>query len=372
MFSKPTTAPNQLPGDDSPRVHPRAANRGWVARARAAGVQGGALLSFVMLSLYANADGEAFVSQTRLANDCGVSDRTIRNHRRRWERARLLEARSRCGPRGLTLYRLAAPDLAAAGVGSYQFALTSPTPPAVGGKAAPMVSGDGGELEAPRPGAARVRPPQNRPENERRAVGADFSAQSGNGGYPDRNGPVPTKTEGERERSELSLAKSSIPVASASARAWPKSPATLAPDWTRTAATGTARGTAYAPGGAAHPAASSSPLVRALPAAASATGGPARPAPLASHLAAVRSTLEALRARSAAAQLPLRLDSQDDDSAPLLTWEGADELDGPTPQGDALGRPGAPLAIDGGPVGLAALLPGVLARARDGDDRGGG
>ncbi len=345
MFSNPPPTETQEP-DRREAVHPRAANRGWLHRARAAGLTAGALLSYVALSLYANADGEAMVSQTRLAADCGVTDRTIRNHLRRWQRAGLLEARTRCGPRGLTLYRLAPPDLAAAGVGPgrQQVPVSSPAPA--------------------RPGPARVAPP--RPETARKAVGAPEACSPETALHADRNQLVPTKTGGERER----LANSLSPSLVATPRAWQRSPAPLAPGGARPAATSTARGSAYAPGSDAHAAASSVTPVRAAPAAAPIAGATApTPAPPAAQLGAVRNALAWLREQSKRrdferAQLSLSLGatSSPDPDAPALSWELGEELSEgatahPRSATSATGAPERPEPPRGEPVALGALLP---------------
>jgi len=334
MLSNPPPPRTQEPDKPDrgaiPPVHPRAANRGWLARARSAGLSAGALLSYVALSLYANADGEAMVSQVRLAHDVGVSERTIRNHRRRWERAGLLEQRQRCGPRGLTLYRLAPPDLDAAGVGpGRQHVPLEPT-------------------AAPRPGPARVRPetPQSTGETQRLAVGAEPPTRPEGEGFSHRKKLLPSKTEGERERSELSLAVLTGHDASARApRVWLKAPRALE-ERAQNAAAPAGRGSAYAARGDTHAVAQPETPRRPPGAAASGTGATA-PVEPARHLGAVRAALEAMRSTSRARQAAEQLERQrnaarqqalfadgaesargyvetDDDGGPLLTW-GEDE-----------------------------------------------
>jgi hypothetical protein len=378
MLSNPPPQRTQEPDKPDrgaiPPVHPRAANRGWLARARASGLKGGSLLSFLALSLYANADGEAMVSQVRLASDTGVSERTIRNHRRRWERAGLLDERTRCGPRGLTLYRLAPPDLEAAGVGpGRQGVPLEPRP-------------------ADRPGPARVRPPAapSAAETARQAVGAPLYSSPAISPEAERQKLVPTKTEGGRERSELSPAVSPY---SAGARVWPKSPRALETSGNvgaRTAAPTTGRGSAYAATGDAHAVAKPATPARPLAAAATATGATAAaPVEPARHLGTVRAALEAMRSTSRARQAAEQLERErnraarqgtlfadraeparghvetDDESGPLLTW-GEDE-DEELHEGATAG-PVEPLERLSLPPGEPASLGALLApwRRRDG------
>lgn len=299
------------------------------------------------------------VSQVRLAADTGVSERTIRNHLRRWQRAGLLDERTRCGPRGLTLYRLAPPDLDAAGVGP-------------GRQAVPV---------EPRPGAARVRPaqPAEAAESQRQAVGAPVMPRAEGGRLPDRQGLLPAKTEGGRERSELSPAVSPF---SAGAREWPKSPRALEASGNvgaRTAAPPTGRGSAYAARGEAHVVAAPATPARPLGAAAPAAGATASPPAPGAHLGTVRAALDDMRRRSRERQAAEQLERErnraarqqalfadraeparghvetDDDGAPLLTWEGEEEL--------SEGATAAPVAAlprlflpPGEPASLGALL----------------
>lgn len=375
MLSNPPPQRTQEPDKPDragiPPVHPRAANRGWLARARAAGLSAGALLSYVALSLYANADGEAMVSQVRLAHDVGVSERTIRNHRRRWERAGLLEQRQRCGPRGLTLYRLAPPDLDAAGVGpGRQHVPLEPRP-------------------ADRPGPARIRPPAapSAAETQRQAVGAPLYSSPVNAPDAERQKLVPTKTEGGRERSELSPAVSPY---SAGARVWPKAPRALETSGNvgaRTAAPTTGRGSAYAARGDTHAVASSTTPARPLAAAATATGATATPREPGAHLGAVRAALDEMRQKSRARQATEQLERErnasrqrslfvdraeparelsetDDDGGPLLTWGEDEEL-----HEGATAGPVEPLERLSLPPGEPASLGDLLAPWRR---RGGG
>lgn len=237
-------------------VHPRAANRGWLHRARAAGLAGGALLSFLALGLYASAEGEAFVSQVRLAADVGVTDRTIRNHVRRWQRAGLLDARTRVGPRGLTLYRLAAPDLAAAGIGPGLAHVPLDTPPA-------------------------------RAESAPRHAEGRWPARAESRRPTDRNRLVPLKTVGGRE-SVSDLSPAVVPQHHPR-EPWPRAPRPLAPS--APAAAPAPRGPAYSPRGDAHPAAVAGAPARALHGPATAT----RPTD-AGALSVLRGALVALRA----------------------------------------------------------------------------
>lgn len=367
MLSNPPPPRTQEPDKPDrgaiPPVHPRAANRGWLARARSAGLSAGALLSYVALSLYANADGEAMVSQVRLAHDVGVSERTIRNHRRRWERAGLLEQRQRCGPRGLTLYRLAPPDLDAAGVGPGRQHVPLEPP------------------SAPRPGPARVRPETapSTAESRRLAVGAPAPSSPANPPNSHRQGLLPTKTEGERERSELSLAVPTSYDASARApRVWLKAPRPLE-ERAQNAATPAGRGSAYAARGDAHAVAQPETPRRPPGATANGTGATAsQPVEPARHLGTVRAALAEMRKtsterqarerdardRNAARQTALFADrvevvrghvETDDDGGPVLTWGEDEELfEGATagPQ-EPLERLSLP---PGEPASLGALL----------------
>lgn len=302
-------------------VHPRAANRGWLARARSAGLVGGALLSFLALGLYASAEGEVMVSQVRLASDCGVTDRTIRNHVRRWERAGLLAGRTRCGPRGLSLYRLAAPDLDAAGVGP--------------GRAHVPLEG--------RPGPARVGAPTA--ESERRAVGAPEPARPEPTGRPDRQRLLPSKTEGGREgASSLSpaVSRSHHPRAP-----WARAPRPLEPS--PVPAPSAPRGGAYSPRGAAHPAAAVAAPARPLHGPAT---GPRPTDPGA--LSILRGALATLRA-AALERSPGGLESPS--RRPCARAETAGLLE---PLEAPLEAPAEPLETPEGPRPIGELLPPLI------------